>query len=75
MSIKATDLQQVAMLMHLFLYSLLYTASATPYPISQAVSLASAQFHAPVSETKFPATTGETASAEDQVMRHGKADP
>ena len=54
---------------------MLYTVSVTSYPISQAVSLASAQFHAPASQSKIAAATQETASAEDQVMRHGKADP
>ena len=33
------------------------------------------KFRAPVSETKFPATTRETAGAEDGAMRHGKPTP
>ena len=36
-------------------------------------SLASAQFHAPASQSKIAAATQETAGAEDGAMRHGKA--
>jgi len=46
---------------------MLYTFSTTPYPISQAVSLASAQFHAPASQSKIAAATQETAGVGDGV--------